>query len=306
MTLDLMRGAPLVALVVLALGGGCDDGGAREGTPDDAGTDLDADSDADSDSDSDSDSDGDSDCSEEAKLVYVVDSGASLYRFDPPAHSFEYVGTMDCESGGTPFSMAVSRHDKAYVLYWDSGTCVALNQVNIYTGECEEATPFECGQLGFDTFGMGFATDGPDTTAETLYVGKSDFLSTGSQLGYIDLETWELTPIGPISDSPELTGNQNGELWAFFAWASTPKVAQLHKGTGEESNTVYLEELGANAAFAFAYWGGDFYLFHAPTDESTTVYRLHDGELEVWVDQMELGFSVVGAGVSTCAPTIVE
>ena len=301
-----------VACAALALGiaWGCDDEGRDDVAQDDSGPDSDSDSDSDGDSDSDSDGDSDSDsdgdCSEEAKLVYTVDSAGTLYRFDPPNHSFELVGTMDCESMGTPFSMAVARNDKAYVLFWNGSSCTALNQVSIYDATCEQATEFECGQLGFDTFGMGFATDGPDTTEETLYVGKSDFASTGSQLGYIDTDTWELVPIGPLSDSPEMTGNQDGELWAFFAWAATPKVSQIDKTTGEESNTVYIDELGGSAAFAFAYWGGDFYLFHAPSGEHTTVYRLHEGELEEWVNQMDTGFSVVGAGVSTCAPTVIE
>jgi hypothetical protein len=270
----------------------------------DSDADTDGDTDADSDTYADSDSDGD-ECSEDAKLVYVVDADGGFRRFDPVAKTFTtVVPALVCGSGGTPFSMAVSRDDTAYVLFWDGASCVGINAVNIHNGECGGLVDFECDQYGFSTFGMGFATDGAETDEETLYIGKAD--TGGSQLASLDLESWTVTPIGPISDAPELTGNQNGELWAFFAWAATPKVAQIDKASGEESNVVMLPELGGSAAFAFAYWGGDFYLFHAPIPEFTTVYRLHEGVLEEWVTQEATGFQVVGAGVSTCAPTVIE
>ena len=302
-----MRLTLTALLLVLCAGLACTDNDSRpDGGETDTDTDTDSDTDTDTDTDTDSDSDGD-ECSEEAKLVYVVDTQYKLFRFDPPAKTFEYVGTMECDSGGTPFSMAVGRNDKAYVLYWASYNCLGINQVNIHNAECETLVPFECGQYDFDTFGMGFATDGPDTTDETLYVGKSNFVSSGSQLAAIDTNLWELSPIAPISESPELTGNQNGELWAFFAWAPTPKVAQINKQTGEESNAYYITEFpSVAAAFAFAYWGGDFYLFHAPGEETTTVWRLHNDSLEVWIPSEATAFSIVGAGVSTCAPTIIE
>jgi hypothetical protein len=295
-----------IAAAWMASGCGADE--ARTGGDGDADGDTDTDTDADTDVDTDADTDTDTDteCSEDAKLVYVVDGDGGFRRFDPVAKTFEtIVPILDCASGGTPFSMAVARDDTAYVLYWDGmGGCVGLNAVNIHDGTCFGLTDFVCGTSGFSTFGMGYATDGAATSEETLYIGKST--TGGSQLASVDTTSWAVTPIGPISDAPELTGNQNGELWAFFAWAATPKVAQLDKTTGTESNTVLLSELSGDAAFAFAYWGGDFYLFHAPLIEFTTVYRLHEGELTVWVPPEETGFQVVGAGVSTCAPTVIE
>jgi hypothetical protein len=292
------------ALVWLAAGCGGDE--TRPGGDADADADSDTDADGDGDTDTDADGDGDTDeCSEDAKLVYVVDASGRFRRFDPLAGTFEAVAGLECDSGGSPFSMAVSRDDMAYVLFWDgAGGCMGINAVNIHSGECVGLVDFECGQYDFNNFGMGYATDGADTSAETLYIGRAE--TGGSQLASLDTSDWIVTPIGPISDAPELTGNQNGELWAFFAWAATPKVAQLDKTTGTESNTVLLPELSGDAAFAFAYWGGDFYLFHAPIEDSTTVYRLHEGDLEVWVPPEETGFQVVGAGVSTCAPTVIE
>jgi hypothetical protein len=285
-----------------------DDADTDADTDTDGDSDSDADSDGDGDSDSDADSDGDTDdCSEDAKLVYVVDGNGGFRRFDPVAKTFTTIAApLSCASGGTPFSMAVSRDDVAYVLYWNgNGGCVGVNAVDIHTGECLGLTSFTCGAGGFTTFGMGFATDSAGPTVEKLYIGKAVSAGQSSQLASVDTSTWTVTPIGAIAGTPELTGNQDGELWAFFAWIATPKVAQLDKATAAESNVVELSQLSGNAAFAFAYWGGDFYLFHAPATGNTTVYRLHDGALETWVTPDQTGFQVVGAGVSTCAPNTV-
>jgi hypothetical protein len=59
--------------------------------------------------------------------------------------------------------------------------------------------------------------------------------------------------------------------------------------------------------FAFSFWGGDFYVYTA-TDTSasktTTVarYRPSDKSLDN-AYMTNIGFHIVGAGVSTCAPT---
>ncbi|MCA9590689.1 MAG: hypothetical protein KC657_35560, partial [Myxococcales bacterium] len=55
-------------------------------------------------------------------------------------------------------------------------------------------------------------------------------------------------------------------------------------------------------AFAFAHWGGDFWLFTAPQGKSqVTRLKYDDGTVETV--KTDVGFEVVGAGVSTCAPT---
>lgn len=266
--------------------------------------DEDAGADAGPDAGSDAGPDGGDDdgCSENAKLVYVVDHDSTLYRFDPPDEQFYPVGVIDCPSGGSPFSMAVSREGIAYVLFTNFYTnCIGINAIDIDDATCLGLTGFVCDESGYNRFGMGFATDGPDTEDETLFIGKAD--TTGSDLASVDLDDWSVWPIGPIYGAPELTGNALGELWAFFAWAEPPKVAQLDKENGIDSNSVVLPELAGSSAFAFAFWGGDFYLFHAPAGD-TTVYRLSDGVLETYMS--DTGVEIVGAGVSTCAPVDIE
>ena len=60
--------------------------------------------------------------------------------------------------------------------------------------------------------------------------------------------------------------------------------------------------VGPVGAFAFAYWGGDFYIFTAPLNGKTTItrYRPTDGTLKVVGSVPQ---AVVGAGVSTCTPS---
>jgi hypothetical protein len=58
-------------------------------------------------------------------------------------------------------------------------------------------------------------------------------------------------------------------------------------------------------AWAFSFWGGDFYLYTSPdgtTDSTVTHYTTGDGGIDTsYVN--DTGMVIVGAGVSTCAPT---
>ena len=244
-------------------------------------------------------------CFEKLQIIYIINSDKTLYSFDPQANEIERVGYIECgTSGEQPFSMSVSRDGIAYVLYTDSlfGGCSGLYKVDIITGQCLGRTSYSCyNAQGFDLFGMGFASDGPGSFSETLYIGKSDYPYT---LASLDLENWQITPIGPISGAPEMTGTGVGELWAFFAWASPPSVAQLNKTTGAEGNQTVITTFDGTSAFAFAQWGGAFFMFHAPLSGSTSVWRLYEGNVENFMPNT--GLRIVGAGVSTCAPTVWE
>jgi hypothetical protein len=258
---------------------------------DDGGSDGDTDSDTDGDTDTDDDG-----CSEDAKPVYVIDGNDTLYRFDPPEKAFVPIGEIDCPSFANPFSMSVTRDAVAHVLLQDG----RLNRVSTQDAACEEITQYVPDSGGFFLFGMGYATDGPDTEEETLYIGDE------ASLGYIDETTWQPFALGPTSGNPELTGTGAGELWGFFPTDAPPHVSRLDKGTAEVLESFPLPELSSDAnAWAFAFWGGAFYIFYKTFDDpSTTVYKLEDGVLETYM--ADTGKYIVGAGVSTCAPLDVE
>jgi hypothetical protein len=313
------RNAWMVCGLALALGvfgawtAGCEAGTDPSGSDgDDDDDNDDGSSDGDADADADSDSDGDSDCTEASQLVYVVDQNNLFYSFDPqaaPAQAFQQIGSgpLNCPSGGQPFSMSVGRDGFAYVLFVQGAlayTCKGINKVNIETGECLGLTPFSCGTQGFSTFGMGYVTDSATTTDESLWIGNSE---SPANLATLDIATGQIQlQAGLAAAGPEFTGNSLGELWGFFPMAATPVVARIDKGTGTAVETYPLPSLSNDAnAWAFAHWGGSYYIFYKTfSDASTNVYKLTNGTLTTHI--ANTGKYIVGAGVSTCAPVVVE
>ena len=81
----------------------------------------------------------------DATLVYLVSAQNELFSFYPPTVTFTSIGTLVCPArpNETPFSMAVDRKGKAYVVFTDGN----LFQVSTSTAACI-ATPFAVGQLG--------------------------------------------------------------------------------------------------------------------------------------------------------------
>jgi hypothetical protein len=281
-------GALLAALVLSAAA--CGDGSSRgdddDGTGSDTGTDTGTGTGTD---------DG---CSEASKLIYVVDAANGLWLFDPLAKHFETIGTIDCPGAGTPYALAVSREDTVYVLFQSGAECAAVREISAVDATCIGPTPFPCGVEGFELFGMGTATDGPDSTEETLYIGSE------TTLAKVDTTTWTVTPIGAVDNLPDLSGNSLGELWGYLAWTTPPRVSRFDTATAAELETIPLPQLSSSGSFAFADWGGDFYLFLDEGSGSSNVYRLKNGALDLYME--DVGFEIVGADSSTCAPVSVE
>ena len=74
-------------------------------------------------------------CDPDVLFIYLVTSETDLYRFDPSkvgvsgAQPFELVGSLQCPTGGSPFSMAVSRSGRAYSVY-NTGELFRINVKN--------------------------------------------------------------------------------------------------------------------------------------------------------------------------------
>jgi hypothetical protein len=227
-------------------------------------------------------------CSSEAQLVYVVDSVKNVYGFDPKALAFTPIGALTC-TGSPTFSMAVDRNAVAYAL----GTDGTLVRYDIRSHACT-LLPFASSQHGFFTFGMGFSSDSKGSSNETLFVASANSLG----LATIDTTTLALTPVGKfdkLGGRVELTGTGDGQLFGLFE--GTPYVVgEVDKATAQVlSQAPQAPTTVAN--FAFAFWGGDFYLFlakdvirYSPTKKTS-------------VKVASVTFEIVGAGVSTCAPT---
>jgi hypothetical protein len=262
-------------------------------------------------------------CSDAAKLIYVIDKNNQLAQFNPMTMTFNKLGTINCPSSGSPFSMAVDRTAQAYVLFDDD---------KIYKVDTTQ-TSLPCtatswsSQHGLDEFGMGYSTDTMGGTTDTLFIaGGADLDGDGdggpANLATLDTTSMTATVVGSITGRPELTGNANAELWGWFpdvSGSSTPLVEQIDKTTGMAvaANTYQeptLDDGEEPLAWAFGFYGGDYWVFlelQSDIPAQSTVYEvagptnMSNTPGKIVTKTPATGLEIVGAGVSTCAPTMI-
>lgn len=257
-------------------------------------------------------------CPEEADLIYVVDEQYRLLSFNPKngKNEFKLIGNLNCSArsawgGGTatPFSMSVDREAKAWVLY-NSGE---IFWVSTKDASCKPSG-FMPGQNGFETFGMGFVSDTPGSQEETLFITGGSWLEPGrGNVGSVDKKTLKVTKVGALPNTeygPELTGTGKAELWGYFP-GDDSFVTLFDKATGKTARTWPLPPIRDTVrAWAFAHWGGRFYIF-VTTDDGLTgrtnsqviMFNPLDGKITDLLDNQP--YIIVGAGVSTCAPIVI-
>jgi hypothetical protein len=146
---------------------------------------------------------------------------------------------------------------------------------------------------------------------DTLYVSDHD----GKGLAKVDLNSYTLSTIGPYSGilkgvTSELTGTGDGKLYGFFV-TSPATVAEIDKTNGNILTMNQVANTYAGTAWAFAFYGGAFYIFTADnsggglpkdgTGSDVTLYKPSDNSS--MIVKGKIGFTIVGAGVSTCVPT---
>jgi hypothetical protein len=249
---------------------------------------------------------GGDNCSSEAKLVYVLSDANDLYSFDPPAKVFTKIGTVNCNAGMQVNSMAIDRDAVAWVNYVKSDifaggdTAGSIYKVSTKNASCDPA-PAVTLPSGWYRLGMGYSTNGAGDAGESLFVAGTD------GTGLAKIENGSLLPIAYFSpnafagQSAELTGTGDGRLFGYFT--TTPvQVAEINKVTGAVTNPKQISGLETPLAWAFSFWGGDFYLYAATLGNSrVSRYRPADGTIDNNY-MPDIGFRIIGAGVSTCAP----
>jgi len=210
-----------------------------------------------------------------------------LYRFYPDKLQFVRVGQVACPTVAGTFSMAIDRRGTAWVEYTD-GRLFAVDTTN---ATCK-ATGFRPGQAGFETFGMGYSLNGDAANGETLYVA-------GAGLASLDTKTFNLSFLGSLTfGRTELTGLDT-QLFAFSVGSGV--IAGLNKANGATEVVHRTTAVNEHAAFAFAQWGGDFWVFTGDNHSIVTQYSPTADKSSVVVK--DTGMLIVGAGSSTCAPT---
>ncbi len=260
---------------------------------------------------------GVNECSAESQLIYVVDNDYRLLSFSPTdGNQFQMITNLEsiCSPGSswpawgigtaTPFSMSVDRDARAWVLF----TSGEIMWVDIPSRTCV-TSPFSPGTLGFQLFGMGFVSDAAGSEEETLWIagGGVGSLDDGD-LASLDPDTMQVSVVGDLpspagSSSPEMTGTGAGVLYAYFP-GSTTFVAELNKSNASITEQWNMPALnGQIRAWAFAHWGGKFYIF-VTVDDNSQVLKLDPATGQTTTLLENLPYIIVGAGVSTCAPTV--
>ncbi|HND33891.1 MAG TPA: hypothetical protein PLA94_28020 [Myxococcota bacterium] len=236
------------------------------------------------------------DCADTSDLIYVISrEDGTLYLFDPPTLSFTALARPACNRTQTPGSMAISRDGHAFVRYADD----SVYDIDLATFACAP-TPYSDRRTRFGSFGMGYATDSSNTWRDQLYVANADHLAM------MDSQSWAVTTLGTIPSQAELTGNAQGELWAILPLEHPAKLVELDKTNGRTLQTLPLPGFPSAQnidTFAFATWNGDFYLFirESGMGNHSDVYKV-TGSGTLSKEVTNIGFDIVGAGVSTCAP----
>lgn len=250
-------------------------------------------------------------CAEANKDVFVIAEDRTFYSFHPPTAEFKAKGILNCPTGGAmPTSMAIDRDGFAWVRHSD-GTVWKVSTIDL---TCE-LTKYQAPAETFQKFGMGFATESKGGSAETLYLSDSN----GAGLAKLDTKTLALTYIGAYTgdlagSTSELTGTGDGKLYGFFV-TSPAQIAEISKATGDAINPTPLPGVYAGSAWAFSFYGGDFYIY-TNADGSSGLPKDSGGSdvtkytpatattpSSITVVKSKIGFKIVGAGVSTCAPT---
>jgi hypothetical protein len=230
--------------------------------------------------------------------IYILGQDKQFARFEPPTLTFTVMGTLACpgEDFASTFSMSVDRQGVAWVLFQDG----QVFNVDTKTLACTVSGFTPC-QSSFCNFGMGFVADSPGSDQETLYVSGVYNSPPGLGLAKIDTATKVLTPISDYDvlagKGAELTGTGNAQLFGYFQ--DTPiRLAEIDKATAHIITYSDLLEIPTGTSWAFAFWGGSFYIMSGTGirkyDPATQITTLINGNV---------GFNIVGAGVSTCAPT---
>ena len=243
-------------------------------------------------------------------LVYVITESNDLFSFYPPTLTFTRIGPVSCVvPGATPFSMAVDRRGIGLSVFSD-GT---LHQIDMGTAACRDTT-FQPDQLGFQTFCMGYAANSGDggDAGETLYVAECNVSTNGgakpNSMGLATLDTTQLTLsyVAPFSQGipgPELTGTGDGRLFGFYTntdpATSGSHIVQIDRGTGALLQDYPLQVGTPLDGYAFAFWGGVFWVF---TSNQGTIVTRFDPTTGSETNVTTMPEGVVGAGVSTCAP----
>ena len=259
-------------------------------------------------------------CAEKLDLIYVLSDDRELWTYDPVSNGFAMVGPLGCPTADGTFSMGVGRDGFAWVQTTAPTDFLGTNFIgDLY--RLDVNNPQNCtdpgytpGSNGWVHFGMAFVSESANDPCDRLYGqhwnGQSGLWSEGpgvGKLGVFDAVALQMNTIGATNyNGAELTGTGDGRIYAFGG-VPNAKLIQFDKQTAAEIETIPFNNFPLTNAFAFAFWGGDFYFFTLKDDITSKVTKLDydnsdGGGKALTVVNNNAPIRIVGAGVSTCAP----
>ncbi len=222
---------------------------------------------------------------------------------------FEQLGPIGCDLPPQTFSMAVDRLGFAWVQY-QGGELRKVDVTNV--NKCTDPN-YQLGQTPVANFGMAFVSNSESDACDRIYGNTASGQPEGNAVAdffSIDPVTLKANIIGKSNyGTAEVTGTGDGRAF-FFAGQNPAKLVEIDKATGNNLNVINLPGVELGNAWAFAFFAGDFYFFTnskgGPGSEVTHIdYDDSDNngvqDVKQIVDNAPI--SIVGAGVSTCAPT---
>ena len=126
----------------------------------------------------------------------------------------------------------------------------------------------------------------------------------------VDPDTLLIQKLGKTNfNGAEVTGTGDGRVF-MFGGVNPAKLVEVEKGTGKFLQTTPLGNLELTNAFAFSFFGGDFYMFTESDNNQFLSKVTHfdyddsdmNGKQDLTTVVNQAPIRIVGAGVSTCAP----
>ena len=246
--------------------------------------------------------------------IFVLSDNSEIYKFYPETNKFELLGAFKCGNATGTFSMAVDRLGFAWVMFSNPlGKIWKLDLTNV--ANCTDPG-YNPGQQGVNYFGMAFVSNSQFDQCDQIYGNTFNGIGgfgEGNMIGdflTVDPDTLLIQKLGKTNfNGAEVTGTGDGRVF-MFGGVNPAKLVEVEKGTGKFLQTTPLGNLELTNAFAFSFFGGDFYMFTESDNNQFLSKVTHfdyddsdmNGKQDLTTVVNQAPIRIVGAGVSTCAP----
>lgn len=252
--------------------------------------------------------------------IYLMSDSSQLWSFDPASGSFTQLGVLACAPPTGYFqSMAVDRQGIATLAYQVLGGDGAWGlSMRTYRVALDDLSSCEEVQLPLPDdrvpYGMGYVGGGTSDGCDDLFVfdhdaGIEPSADTGGRIARIDHAGGEYAVVGTLAyEQAQVSGSGAGRLYAFAGDSDSAQFLELAVADAAVLESRELPGHNGQNGLAFAFWGGDAWLFSdSGVDDGSIVTRVDlDGDdgggssIAVAATPVR----ILGAGVSTCAPYV--